>query len=139
MPKQVIQRKSSTCEDPKVLLIVDDCEQVANTAKRFLVSEFDRVLTATSPKEATKILKTEPVSHILCDLNFGPRAEHQLLGFVLADQWRFDFPELDRIVIFTCSDVSDVTLPLAVDGIVSKSRGLAYIADVLLNRGPVRG
>jgi CheY-like chemotaxis protein len=137
MLKRVKSLKRNKCLSIRNLLIVDDCEEVVYMAKRFLASKFDNVWTSTSPSEAIRILKGKKVSHLLCELRLGPRDEDRLSGFVYAAEWRKAFPELERVVIFTAEDISDITIPLYVpryiNDIISKNRGMDCVEETLLN------
>jgi CheY-like chemotaxis protein len=137
MLRKVKSLKRNKYVSIKNLLIVDDCEEVVHMVKRFVAPKFDNIWGATSPSEATRILKGQKVSHLLCDLNLGPRDEDRLSGFVYAAEWRKAFPELERIVIFTAEDISDITIPLHipryVNDIVSKNSGMDCVVEALLN------
>ena len=121
----------------KVLLIVDDCEQIGRAVKRILQSEFDKVYVTVDPAQATKILDSERVSHVLCDLNLGIDDE-RTDGFVFAQLWRNTYPNLEKIFIFTGENIADLTIPDFLDGIIPKSAGMEQLSTALL-QSPKRG
>lgn len=133
MFNKVRSLKRNQCTSARNLLIVDDCEEVVYMARRFLSLKFENVWIATSPSEATRILKDQKITHLLCDLCLGPKDEDRLSGFMYAAKWRYSFPNLKRIVIFTAEDITDITIPLCIDDIVSKNSGMDCVADALLN------
>ncbi len=118
MSPVVRQIRPSSKPRRRVLLVVDDDENVCKALRRLLRRDFDEVMTAKSSSEAGSLLESKSVTHLICDYWLG---RGQPLGVELIPTWRRRFPSIDRAVIFTGNEIDSIPVPLGVDRILSKS------------------
>ena len=119
----------------KIALVVDDDQLVCRSLRRLLRSEFDEVVTVTSPSDAQRVLRDTPVTHLVCDCNLG---EGLPFGFTFVPGWLEICPTIERTVIFSGTDLSEETIPREVDAVLGKDaeRG-ALIRAVLGTQGHI--
>ena len=120
-------------EKRSVALIVDDYNQVGHLISLLLDSEFDEVIACAGPDAAHTIMETKEITHLLCDYHLGAReGEVAANGYQFAAFWRREFESLERVVVFSNTDLKGMPKPEEIDEVVSKSIGPHAIADSLL-------
>ncbi len=112
----------------KVVLLVDDDEQIRRSLERFLTPQFDIVFTASTPEEAQAILEREPVTSLICDLDLGPGLPN---GLELLSRWRKEFPNIKRAVILSGSRIPAGASLESVDMVISKGADLSVLIAAL--------
>lgn len=100
-----------------IVLVIDDDPIVARAIARVLASAFDEVLIASSPAEAERHLAASAVTHLVCDFHLGQ--EHQG-GVALVSKWRRKFPSIQRAIICSGSERTQIVLTEEVDALVTK-------------------
>ena len=113
-----------------IALIVDDNAQICLALARLIGTDFDEVLTTTSPGEGEEILKHHAVTHLLSDFDFGEGAQ-TATGFDYVVRWRRQCPTIERAVVFTGADLSGIPRPAEVDAVISKVDGVEAILEHL--------
>jgi len=83
-----------------------------------LSGSVDEILTALNPQEADAFLRTQPVTHVICDHWFG---HGQPLGVDVAAGWRDRHQSIAHVVVLTGRDIEQINRPEAVDEIVPKT------------------
>ena len=122
-----IQKKRTT------LLVMDDCDSVKRAVRRCFDKRFDEIIDASTPAEATSILETRPVTHVLSDLLLGYDSRIDgYNGFAFATFARREFPRIERLVIFTAFDIHGLIAPKEVDAVVSKTDHIGKLIAALL-------
>ncbi len=114
--------------DKRVLLVVDDEPLVGRMIRRVLASDFDWILTATDPEEASASLEEACVTHLVCDCYLGPGLAR---GCDLVADWRRDNPSIRRAVVFATTDLSGSPRPEGVDAVLRKSADAGQIRKAL--------
>ena len=89
----------------EVLLVVDDESCITAALSRLLSRHFNRVLVASSAKEAEHILREEPVTHLICDQYLGASTRS---GVEVLGEWRQLYPGLRKTVLFTGDDPREI-------------------------------
>ena len=112
----------------KVALVVDDEHMVCNMLVRVLGRHFDEVLAASSPAEAERLLSEHKVTHMICDCNLGPCRP---LGVDLIPRWRSLYASVERVVVFSGSDLSKLAVPPEIDAVVSKGGQIKEVLEAL--------
>ncbi|MCP4601296.1 MAG: hypothetical protein GY847_12360 [Proteobacteria bacterium] len=102
----------------KILLVVDDDENISKALKRLLGRKFHEIVTAQNSGEAVLLLETRSVTHLVCDYWLG---NGEPLGIDLVPAWRMKYPSIERAVIFTGNEINSIPVPFGVDEILSKS------------------
>ena len=130
---KLYQMYMSTVQDVpwRSVLVVDEDAQVCRLMERCLKEYFDKVYTAAAPFSASHILGKQRVTHLLC--------EHFLVGAIngaeLIQFARWEYPSIERAVIFTAGDLSEAraqgTAP-EIDAVVAKMDGIDAIIAALL-------
>ena len=101
-----------------VVLVVDDERMVLNALARYLRRFFPKVVTATTPLEAESLLRSNAVTHLVCDHWLGPGLP---LGIDLVSHWKKDFPSIQKMVLLTGADVDALESPPGLDSIFPKT------------------
>ncbi len=117
------------------LLILDDAPEVARAMRRVLTKSFQRVVIASSPGEAERLLsdRNDPPTHLVCDQYLG---EGHPLGSDLVRGWRQTYPNLRVAVLVTGSEI-DLLVPIeGVDWIVTKPIDAHELVEMLLGERP---
>ena len=99
------------------LLVVDDEPRICKHLARLLERSFYSVHTATSQREAERILGEERVTHLICDYNLGDDSPS---GAELISEWRGRFPSIGLAVLFTASAESQISILPGVDRVFFK-------------------
>lgn len=108
-------------ENNKRILIVDDDKRIRNLLIRCLRDSFSEIFDTESYKDAQRILESNEISNVICDFDLGENSPN---GFALVKQWRHEFPNIQRAVIFTGHGVSKMNAPHEVDFVADKGLGL---------------
>jgi DNA-binding NtrC family response regulator len=82
----------------RVLLILDDDEEIGDLFRLFLRKSFAQVHVAQNSAEAERILRQATVTHVVCDLTIGP---DEPVGSVFLARWRGKLPSIQFAAIFT--------------------------------------
>jgi DNA-binding NarL/FixJ family response regulator len=101
----------------RVVLVVDDRPYVCRALARVLKYRFQHVHTATTFDEAEALLGERRVTHVVCDCALG---EDQPRTFDRVPDWRRCWPSIERVVLFSGTDLTDVSIPPEVDAVVPK-------------------
>ena len=112
-----------------VLLVVDDESTVCRAICRILRSRFADIQSACTPEEAVAVLDSRRVTHVLCDYRLGAG---QPTGTELVQRWRSQHPSIERAVILTGVEVTQLEAPGGVDAVVPKASDPTDLADILL-------
>jgi DNA-binding NtrC family response regulator len=115
----------------RVLLIVDDEEDIYKLLKRSLGSEFDQVHVAGCAADAESILGSHTVTHLICDLYLGGSDP---LGDVLIRRWKQRWPTIQYAALFTGSTYEKDHSYEKVDHIFMKPRGYDDLIGLLRRR-----
>jgi DNA-binding NarL/FixJ family response regulator len=103
---------------PRVLLIVDDCEEISRGLRRCLKHDFDTVLTAATVADAERHLAAaDAPTHLLCDFFLGEGAP---AGIDLVRRWRAAFPRIVVAAVFSGAELADMVPLAGVDRIFKK-------------------
>ncbi len=114
---------------PRVLLIVEDDEQVSKMLENLLAEEFDVVLVADGPAMAEQILEEHPpVTHLLCDRELGRGLPY---GEALVREWRERYPLIRRALLVTGTAVAPCRLLVGVDCVLPKRVGMGALVGGL--------
>ena len=113
----------------KTLLIVDDEELVCRGVARGFRHAFEHICFATHPDEAERILADEEVTDLICDYNLG---ESLPAGTDLMERWRRAFPQIQRAVLYSGADLSQIALSCWIDFKISKSCPIADLYHAVL-------
>ncbi len=108
-------------ELPKSVLIVDDQASVLRSLARVLGLCFESVYTAITAGEASLLLETKSVTHIVCDYWLG---HGQPVGLDLIPGWRKNYPSIERAIILSGSDPERIVPVRGIDAVLSKTVGL---------------
>ena len=104
------------------MLIVDDDDLVAKTAKRVIernsLEKPDQILLASTPSQAEIILRAYRVTSVLCDYDLG---KNQPKGTELVTRWRRQHASIQTAFIYTGSDVETVPKVHGIEAIFSKT------------------
>lgn len=103
----------------RVLLIVDDCEEIGRGLRRFLKHHFDAVHVATSPEQAEHYLEQPDTSptHLLCDYYLGDDLPG---GIELVRRWRERHDSIVSAALFSGSELADLPTGNGVDRVFRK-------------------
>lgn len=101
----------------RVLLVVDDRPYVCRALVRLLKYRFQQVCTANTLSEAESLLCEHPVTHLVCDCALGP---DQPRTIDMIPGWRRAWPAIERVVLYSGTDLSAVAIPPEVDAVVAK-------------------
>jgi len=82
----------------RILLVVDDEEEICRLFQRALREDFDEVLPATTAQEADEPLGSGRVTHLVCDYRLGPDDPS---GEVFVLDWRRKCPSIRYAALFT--------------------------------------
>ena len=99
-------------KNAQTLLIVDDDPQIRKMLVRILSDDFDEVIVAATPAEAERKLMVYTVTHLVSDFNLG---QDQPPGTELVVRWRKRHRSIERAVLFTGADLTEVEVPAEVD------------------------
>jgi len=86
--------------------------------RRLLNGKVDEIITAQTPVDAEVVLKTKPVTHVLCDHFLGPG---QPTGLSIAHNWKQNYPSLKKVIILTGTDVNYLSQASGIDKIIPKT------------------
>ena len=103
------------------LLVVDDEPGICRHMARLMRECFECVYTATSQREAERILGEERITHLICDYNLGQNVPS---GAELISEWRGRFPSIGRAVLFTGSSESEISILPGIDRVFFKPMDL---------------
>lgn len=111
---------------PRILLIVDDCEEVARGLRRLLKHRFAEVHVASSADEADGYFAREHgrPTHLLCDYALGVG---QPTGAELVRRWRAQHAGVVNAVVFSVAELSGLPDPRGVDHFFGKPLDLDAI------------
>lgn len=113
----------------RVLLIVEDREDVRRAFARYFRRHFDTVLVAADPPEAEALLQGMPApTHVICDHWLG---DAHPVGSVLLPAWRRRFPELRKAILVSGSEIEAIERPVGVDAVFGKPADMQAICDAL--------
>lgn len=101
----------------RVLLVVDDRGYVCRALARVLKYRFQQVHTACTIAEAEDRLQEHRVTHVVCDCAMGP-GQPRTLDRVPG--WRRAWPTIERVVLYSGTDLTGVEIPEEVDALVPK-------------------
>ena len=114
----------------RVLLAVDDSQSMPRMYARILMAEFDEVLTANTPKEAEQLLRSNEVTHIICDYDLG---KDEPTGVGLLSKWRIAYPTIVRAILITGTDLSLIDkTPPEIDSLIIKPIDPKNLKDEIL-------
>lgn len=116
--------------EKRIILIVDDDPSIRKILTKKLRSRFDEILTASTAKEAARLLFENRITHLLCDCNLGPDSP---ASYKLIPAWRKAHPSISRAVIFSGSCLSDKRIPDEVDSVVAKGEEFEKLLSALLS------
>ncbi len=108
----------------RIILVVEDDEQVLEMLSKKLGTEGDVVLTAESPAQAEYLLKRYPVSHLVCDRQLG---KHLPPGERLILDWRERYPSIHRALLVTGTAIAQSRDFSGVDCVLPKPVQLQMI------------
>lgn len=114
----------------KVLLIVDDRQEVRLALARFFGLYFEEILMAESPEQAERHLGTGRVELLLCDYYLGA---HCPPATKLVTRWRAQYKSLERVAIMTGSRSSSIGACPDADAIFEKPLKMAEVTRFLIN------
>ena len=126
-------RRITTVVPPRVLLVVDEEAQVCRLMQRCLGAYFDEIHTAAEPVSACRILEEKRVTHLLCEHFLGGT----IGGAELVRFARWEFPSIERAVIFTAGDLLEARARITgpeINAVVSKMDGIDAIVAALLGK-----
>jgi len=103
----------------RVLLIVDDCEEICRGLRRCLKHHFDEIHTALTPEQAETCLALpeHAPTHLLCDYYLGERYPG---GSELVRTWRKRYPSIIAAAIFSGSELRELPAGDGVDRVFRK-------------------
>jgi DNA-binding response OmpR family regulator len=116
----------------RVLLIVDDYEDMEPLFRRFLRKAFDEVLFARDLDQADALLATHPVTHLVVDYHLGPGGAG---GCDIVASWRARVPTIGFAALFSGTRF-DQALPAGIDAAFVKPNGFEGLIDRLCAREP---
>lgn len=111
------------------LLIVDDEELVCRGILRTFKRTFDDVQFAIHPDEAERILKRGEVTHLVCDYHLGETLPN---GVEWMERWRKAYPKIQRAVLYSGADLSEISPSRWVDFKISKSHPIRLLVNAVL-------
>ena len=126
-------KMSKTVIPPRVLLVVDEEAQVCRLMRRCLGEYFDEIHTAAEPVSACRILEKKRVTHLLCELHLGGA----MSGAELIQFARWEFPSIERAVIFTAGDLLEARARITgpeINAVMSKTGGIDAIVAALFGK-----
>ncbi len=127
--------RQSRVKTERVLLVIDDEEELCDFMQRALRKHFDAIHVAGGSVEALSLLDSQPITHVVCDLFLG---EGEPLGHELVRGWRNRKPSIRYLALFTGSilDCRDIVAGpgFEVDGLFKKPSGLRDLLAILKNR-----
>ena len=118
-----------------ILLIIDDESSVCRVLRRVLRNKVDEIVTAETPVDAHIVLKTKPVTHVICDHLLGPG---QPKGLEIAKNWKQTYASIKKIVILTGTNAAQtIEIPSGIDHILPKTTEPVKLVNYLsLNSTP---
>lgn len=117
-------------KNPKILLVVDNEPQITRLVRRVCTKDFAIVYTACSAKRATQILNSIPVTHLVCDFNLNEDQN----GVALICGWRSQFSSLQRTILYTGSDFSQISTPDQIDVVLQKGESTSLLRSAVLGK-----
>ena len=107
------------------LLLVDDDPRILKLLARRFRRVFRRVHLASTAKEADRLIRSHPISHIVCDYHLRhPWAN----GMDLLCAWRREFIKIDRAVLYTGASAAEIgEVPEEIDAVIQKGESLELI------------
>lgn len=112
----------------RVLLIIDDSEEICALMERVLRNDFEAIHIAGGSTEAISFLESEPVTHVVCDLYLG---EDEPLGHELISGWREKKPTIRYVALFTGSSLDLSSTDDEIDELFRKPRGVMDLIRTL--------
>ncbi len=112
-----------------ILLLVDDDSLVLQLLSRVFLPSFDEVLTATNSLDAEILVKTNHITHLVCDHDLGANEPN---GLSLIPHFRKTRPEIERAVLFTGSNITRKAVPSSIDRVVVKTADVDELYDAVL-------
>jgi response regulator RpfG family c-di-GMP phosphodiesterase len=112
----------------KVALVVDDEQVICNMMVRVLSRYFDEVLAARTPIDAERLLTENQITHMVCDCNLGKGLP---LAIEFIPKWRSLASSMERVVVFSGTDLSNTEVPPEVDAVVDKGMGVRQVLNAL--------
>lgn len=112
----------------RVLLVVDDRRYVCRALARVLKYRFQQVHTAHTVAEAETRLRDHRVTHLVCDCTMG---HDQPRTIDLVPGWRRNWPAIERVVLYSGTDLSGVEIPAQVDAVVPKGADPRELIEAL--------
>jgi len=82
----------------RVLLVLDDEDDIAELFRRFLKKAFDEIHLARNSSEAEAVLERAEVTHLVSDFWIGPG---EPIGSSLIARWRQRWPAIRFAALFT--------------------------------------
>ena len=125
-----LQTAMDTCahQTRRTLLVIDSNESTRKVLNRVLSSKFEEVHTAKSFVEAIRITRDIEITHLVTAFVFEKEGVN---GFEVGAYLRSSRSKIQRVIVFTGADVSDLTIPDGIDAVVFKPAGLEELTDVL--------
>jgi CheY-like chemotaxis protein len=102
----------------RVVLVVDDKPYVCRALARLLKYQFEEVVVANTPQQAAERLRDNSVTHVVCDCTLGPGLP---CTTDLVPLWRASCPSIERVVLYSGTDLTNKYIPAEVDAVVPKS------------------
>ncbi len=111
-----------------MLLVIDDVPEICNIFQRSLKQSFPVIHVATCAAEASPLLTSEPITHIICDLFLG---KNEPLGCELMEEWKKRKPNIRYVAILTGSNIDPQQSYDGVDAVFHKPDGIMQIIEFL--------
>jgi len=100
-------------EEPRIILCVDDEENILNAIRRLLRRDGYRILTTTDAAEGLRLIAENPVGLVIADQRMPHMSGAEFLARV-----KDNFPDIIRIILTGYTDVDTITQAV--------NRGLIY-------------
>ncbi len=114
--------------DRKILLVVDDESSVCRALKRLLRGRVDEIVTAQTPADAETVLRSTPVTHVICDHFLGPGQPN---GGDVARNWKVDYPKIKVVAILTGTNIGDIEKAPGIDHLLPKTTDPVKLAELM--------
>ena len=121
--------KEKSDKASRVLLIVDDRDEVRLALARYFALHFTHIVTAGNPSEAEELLRTQHPDLLLCDYYLGSQ---EPTATMLIPRWRAEYKCLKRVAIMTGSRSSSIGPCPEADAIFEKPLNMALVTQFFM-------
>ena len=113
----------------RVLLIVDDRDEVRLALARYFALHFTEIVSASKADQAEELLRSRSPELLLCDYYLGPE---EPTAIMLIPRWRAEYKCLKRVAIMTGSRSSSIAPCPEADAIFEKPLNMAMVTQFFM-------